>query len=48
MKFDASKDFPDLLSNLRNSPGKEAVRSLEKIKKRKKGSKELKGMIDFV
>ena len=48
MKFDAAGKYPDLLSNLRNSPSKETVRSLEKIKRRKKGSKEIRGMIDFV
>jgi len=48
MKKLVSKGYPDLISKLRYSPGKEAVKSLERIKRRKKGTNELRGMIDFV
>jgi len=47
-KLDASKGYPSLIGKLRYSPSKEAVMSLERIKKRRKGTRELKGIIDFV
>lgn len=42
MKFDASKGYGNLLGNLRDSPGKKAVGSLERIKRKRKASKDLK------
>ena len=47
-KFSATEDYSKVLGNLRDSPSKEAVKSLERIKKRKRASNELRGMIDFL
>ena len=48
MKFNPAENYPNLISKLRYSPSKEAVKSLERIKRRKKGSRELRGMIEFI
>ena len=47
-EFSPVKHYPNLLSNIRCSPSKKAVDSLERIKRRRKGNDVIRGMIDIV
>jgi len=46
--FNPARHYPDLLSNIRYSPGKKAVDSLERIRKRRKSKDVLSGLVDMV